>query len=149
MAEDREAAIAMCEQMQLSITGGHQQPGIYGDELTQPGRRADDKEHFAAWRILGVRKVWITIGENPAVYNLKRAEMQALLGDVALASDETTTQLNTFTGFRVGAYMAEDDTARLAASMFVPEKMEIMLEATLAVVGNGVPSEDGVNRLSM
>ena len=53
------------------------------------------------------------------------------------------------TGFRVGAYMAEDDTARLAASMFLPEQMEIMVEAILAVVGNGVSSEDGVDRLSM
>ena len=63
MTEDREAAIAMCEQMQLSIAGAQQLPGTYGDELTQPGRRADNKEHFA---------VWITIGEKPAVYNLKR-----------------------------------------------------------------------------
>ena len=75
--------------------------------------------------------------------------MQALLGDVALASDETTTQLNTFTGLRVGEYMAEDDTAQLTASMFLPEQMEVMVEAILAVVGNGVSSEDGVDRLSM
>ena len=93
--------------------------------------------------------MWITIGEKPAVYNLIRAEMQALLGDVALASDETTTQLNTFTGFRVGAFMAEDDNARLAASMFLPEQKEIMVGAILAVVENGVSSEDGVDRLSM
>ena len=71
------------------------------------------------------------------------------MGDVALASDEATTQLNTFFGFRVGAYMAEDDTARLVASMFLPEQMEIMFEAILAVVGNRVSSEDGVDRLSM
>ena len=148
MADDREAAIDMCEQMQLSIAG-YQQPGAQADELPPTGRRADEKEFFAAWRILGVRKVWITIGEKPAVYNLKRAEMQALLGDVALASDETTNQLNTFTGFRVGAYMAEGDTPRLAANMFLPEQLEIMVDAILAVVGNGVCSEDGADRLSM
>eukprot|EP00904_Undaria_pinnatifida_P008192 jgi/Undpi1/4502/HiC_scaffold_17.g07856.m1 len=45
--------------------------------------------------------------------------------------------------------MAEDYTARLAASMFLPQQMEIMVEAILAVVGNGVSSEDGVDRLSM
>ena len=43
--------------------------------------------------------MWITAGETPAVYNLQRAEMQALLGDVALASDVTIAQLNTFTVF--------------------------------------------------
>ena len=147
LTEDRGAVAAMCEQMQLSIAGS-QQPGAYGDGSIAPGRRAEDKEFFAAWRILGVRKMWITTGEKPAVYNLKRAEMQALLGDVALASDETTAQLNTFTGFRVGAYMAEDDTARLAAAMFLPEQLEIMVEAIMAVMGNGVVSEDGGDRLS-
>eukprot|EP00904_Undaria_pinnatifida_P006372 jgi/Undpi1/2865/HiC_scaffold_14.g06242.m1 len=45
--------------------------------------------------------------------------------------------------------MAEDDTSRLAASMFLPEQIEIIVEAILAVVGNGVSSEDGVDRLSM
>ena len=129
--------------------GAQQQLCTYLDEFTQPGRRGDDKEHFGAWPILGVRKVWITIGEKPAMYNLKRAGMQALLGDVALASDETTTQGNTFTGFRAGAHMVEDDTARLAGRMFLPEQMEIMVEAILAVVGNGVWSGDGVDRLSM
>ena len=45
--------------------------------------------------------------------------------------------------------MAEDDTARLAASMFLPEQMETMVEAILAVAENGVSSEDGVEMLSM
>ena len=33
--------------------------------------------------------------------------------------------------------------------MFLPEQMEIMVEAMLAVVGNGAASEDGVDRISM
>ena len=93
--------------------------------------------------------MWITAGEKPAVYGLKRPELQALLADVALAPDETTLQLNTFTGFRVVTYMAEGDNYRLAANMFLPEQMEIMVEVMLAVVGNGVTSEDGVDRISM
>ena len=44
--------------------------------------------------------------------------MQALLRDLAWASDETTTPLNTLTGFRVTAYMAEGDSPHLAATMF-------------------------------
>ena len=48
-------------------------------------------------------------------------EMQALLEDLKLASDETTPQRNTFTEFCDGAYMAEGDTSRLAANMFLPE----------------------------
>ena len=68
---------------------------------------------------------------------------------MALASDETTMQLNTFTGFRVASYMAEGDNPRLAATMFLPEQMEIMIEAVLAVVGNGVTSEDALERLAI
>ena len=49
--------------------------------------------------------------------------MQALLADVALASDETTFQLNIFTGFRVRTYVAEGDNHRLVASIFLPEQM--------------------------
>ena len=95
------------------------------------------------------RKVWITTGEKPAVYGLTRPEMQALLADVALASDETTLQLNTFTGFRVATYMAEGGNYRRTVNVFLPEQMEVMVETMLAVVGNGVTSEDGVDRISM
>lgn len=45
--------------------------------------------------------------------------------------------------------MAEGDSPRLATTMFFPEQMEIMVEAFLAVVGNGVTSEDGVDRLGI
>lgn len=45
--------------------------------------------------------------------------MQAVLKDVALASDETMTKPNNFNGFRVGAYMAEGNNPRIAVSMFL------------------------------
>ena len=83
------------------------------------------------------------------MYGLKRPEMQALLADVVLASDETTLQPNTFTGFRVATYMAEGDKYRLAANTFLPEQMESIVETMLAVVGNCVTSKDGVDLMSM
>ena len=75
--------------------------------------------------------------------------MQALLRDLAWASDETTTQLSILTGFRVTACMAEGDSPHPAATMFLPEQMEIRVEAIRVAVGNDVTSEDGVDRVSM
>ena len=45
--------------------------------------------------------------------------------------------------------MAEGDSPHLAVTMFLPEQMEIMVAAILAIVGNGVTSEDGVDRVQM
>ncbi|CAN0452153.1 unnamed protein product, partial [Laminaria digitata] len=104
--DDREAAVRMCHQMQRSIADLEGHGGSEEDSPGTPVRRADEKEHFTAWRTLTVRKAWITTGEKPAVYNIKRAEIQALLRDLAWASDETTSQLTTLTGFRVTSYMA-------------------------------------------
>lgn len=58
-----------------------------------PGRRADDKDWFATWHILGILKMWIGLGQIQVVYNLKREQRQALLGGVALAADETVNTL--------------------------------------------------------
>lgn len=71
---------------------------------------------------------------------LKRPKMRAVLPDMALAPDETTLQLNTFTGLRVAMYMIGGDNYPLSATMFPPEQMEIVVQAMLAVVGNGVTS---------
>ena len=95
---------------------------------------------MGAWRNLRIRKVWITTGEKSVVYGLERPEMHALLADVTPASDETTLQLNTFTGLRVAMYMIGGDNYPLSATMFPPEQMEIVVQAMLAVVGNGVTS---------
>ena len=87
----------------------------------------------------------MTTGETPAEYGLKRAEMQALLADNALASYESTLQLSTFTGVRVAAYIAEGDDARLAADMVLPEQMDVIVEGVLAVRGNGVTLGDRID----
>ena len=71
--------------------------------------------------------------------------MQALLADVAMASDETTLQLNPITEFRIGTYMAKGDSCRLAANMCLPEEMEIVMETILAVEENDVTSRDGTD----
>ena len=49
--------------------------------------------------------------------------------------------------------MAEGGNYRLAENLFLPEQMKIMVEPMLAVVGtvvgNGVTSEDDVDRINM
>lgn len=45
--------------------------------------------------------------------------------------------------------MAEDDTPRLVADMFLPEQIDIIVDAILAIVGYGVASESGADRLSI
>ena len=107
------------------------------------------KHIFGAWRNLSVRKVCITTGEKPAEYGLKRPEIQALLADVAPASDEMTLQLTTLRGFHVATYMAEGDHYRLAAKTFLLEQMEITVEVMPAVVRNSVTPENSVDRISM
>lgn len=111
-------------------------------------RRAGEKENYSSWRILSVRKAWINTAEKPpvAVLTLKCIEMITLVGGLTLESDEATLQLNTFTGFRIAKYMAEENTSRLAANMVLPRQLEIMVDAMLAVMGNGIASEDGVDR---
>lgn len=60
------------------------------------------------------------------------------MAGVELASDETTSKVNTFTGFRVTARMTEGDNSRVAAGMGLPEQIDIMADASLAVKRNGV-----------
>lgn len=114
------------------------------------GARTDEKEVFAACHLICIHNIWITNDIKTAVYNLKRAGMQALLGDLALASDETTSQHSiASTDFRVGVYTTEGDTPRLAANMFRPEQLEIMVDTIPAVVVRGVVLEDGADGLIM
>ena len=115
----------MCHQLQNELNDFRRRDSGDHDDQATPIRRVHKIQCFEAWRNLSVRKVWIATGEKTAVYGLKRSEIQALLPDVALASDETTLQLNTCTGFPVATYMAEGDNYRLAASVFLPEQMEI------------------------
>ena len=150
IAAAEKGAVDMRQQLQNELHDYRRRDDDGHDESTIPVRRVEEKEYYGAWRNLSVRNIWMWItGGKPAVYGLKRAEMQALLADTALASEETTLQLSTFTGFRVAAYMAEGDDARLAADMFLPEQMEIMVKAMLAVAGNGVTSDDGIDRVKI
>ena len=81
-----------------------------------------------------------------AVYILNRAKMQALL---VMVSDNTTLRLNTFARFRVAVYMAEGNDGLLAADMFLPKQMEIIVAAMLVVARNGVTLDDGIDRVKI
>ena len=122
----------MFRPLQNCLENYQRRDGDEHDESAIPVRRVKENTYHLAWRNLSVRNMWITTGTNPAVYGLKRAEMQA-----PLASDETMVPLSSFKGFRVAAYMAEGFDARLAADKFLPEQMQIFAEAVLAVVRNG------------
>lgn len=147
MVDEREAAVEICHQMKLLVAEYHRMDD-HEEGPAKPVRRDDEKEYYAAWRNLDTRKAWIT-SEERAVYGMKRTEMQALLGDLALTSDETTQHLNRFTGVRVEAHMAEGSTSRLATNLVLTEQLDIMVDAILVVTGNGRISEDGVDRVSM
>ena len=56
---------------------------------------------------------------------MKRPEMHALLADVTPASDETTLQLNTFTGFRVATHTSEGDTTGWRRTCFSRSKWRL------------------------
>ena len=45
--------------------------------------------------------------------------------------------------------MAKGENYQLAAKLFLPKRMEIVVETMLAVVGSGVTSEDGVDQVSI
>ena len=90
MTDDREATVRMCHQMQRTIDDLEGHGGSEEDPLGTPVRRADEKNYFAARRNLRVRKAWITTGEKPAVHDINRIEMQALLRDLAWASNGIT-----------------------------------------------------------
>ena len=63
------------------------------------------------------------------------------------ATDRVTNQLNTLTGFAVTDYMAEGDDMSAAGDMFLPEQMNVMVQSLLTVLGMGVESDTGVERM--
>ena len=89
VAAAEKGAVDMYHQLQNDLDDFRRRDGDDQDEPATALRRVEEKEYLGASRNLSVRKVWIIIGEKPAVYTLKRPEMQALLADVALASAET------------------------------------------------------------
>ena len=62
-------------------------------------------------------------------------------------TDRVTNQLNTLTGFAVTDYMAEGDDMSAAGDMFLPEQMNVMVQSLLTVLGTGVESDTGVERM--
>ena len=62
-------------------------------------------------------------------------------------TDRVINQLNTLTGFAVTDYMAEGDDMSAAGDMFLPEQMDVMGQSLLTVIGMGVESDIGVERM--
>ena len=58
-----------------------------------------------------------------------------------------TNQLNTLTGFSVTDYMAEGDDTSAVGDMFLPEQMDVMVQSLLTVIGTGVESDTGFERM--
>ena len=81
------------------------------------------------------------------MYNLKRSELQAVLAEVTAVTHRVTNQLNTLTGFAVTDYMAEGDDTSAAGDMFLPEQMDVLVQSLLTVIGTGVESDTGVERM--
>ena len=109
-------------------------------------QKADAKDENVAWRNDVIRRFWILTAERPAMYNLKRSELQAVLA-VTAVTDRVTSQLNTLTGFAVTDYMAEGGDTSAAGDMFLPEQMDVMIQSLLTIIGTGVESDTGVERM--
>ena len=144
---DQENHAGMCQQLQRSVDDIMQRdPGSDGGGVSR-AQRADAKDENAAWRNDAIRRFWILTAERPAVYNLKRSELQAVWAEVTVVTDRVTNQLNTLTGFAVTDYMAEGDDMSAVGDMFPPEQMDVMVQYLRTVIGTGVESDTGVERM--
>ena len=121
-------------------------PGSDGGGVSR-AQRADAKYENAARRNDAIRRFWILTTERPAMYNLKRSELRAVLAEVTAVTDWVTNQLNTLTGFAVTDYMAGGDDMSAAGDMFLPEQMDVMVQSLLTVIGTGNESDTGVERV--
>ena len=137
----------MCQQLPRSVGDIIQRDPGSDSEGVSRAQRADAKDENAAWRNDAIRRFWILTAERPAMYNLKRSELQAVLAEVTAVTDRVTNQLNTLTGFAVTDYMTEGDDMSAAGDMFLPEQMDVMVQSLLTVIGTGVESETGVERM--
>ena len=144
---DHENHVGLCQQLQRAMDDIMQRdPGSdrWGVSRAQ---RADAKDENAAWRNDAIRRFWILTAERPAMYNLKRSELQVVLAEVTAVTDRVTNPLNTLTGFAVTDYMAEGDDMSAAGDMFLPEQMDVMVQSLLTVISTGVESDTGVERM--
>ena len=139
--------VGMCQQLQRSVKDITQRdPGSDGGGISR-AQRANAKDKTAVWRNDSIRRFWILAAERPAMYNIKRSELQAVLAEVTAVTDRVTNQLNTLTGFVVTDYMAEGDDMSAAGDMFLPEQMDVMVQSLLTVIATGVGSDTGVERM--
>ena len=82
-----ENHVGMCQQLQRSVDDIMQRdPGSDGGGVSS-AQRADAKDENAAWRNDAIRRFWILTSERPAMYNLKRSELQAVLAEVTAVTD--------------------------------------------------------------
>ena len=146
--------VGMCQQLQRSVDDLMQRDSGSDGGGVSRSQRADAKDENAAWRTDVIRRFWILTAERPAMFNLKRSELQAVLAEVTAVTDRVTTQLDTLKGFSVTDYMAEgDDTSAVGddtsavGDMFLPEQMDVMVQSLLTVIGTGVESDTGVERM--
>ena len=116
---DHENHVGMCQQLQRSVVDIMQRdPGSDGGSVSR-AQRADAKDENAAWRNDAIRRFWILTAERPAMFNLKRSELQVVLAEVTAVTDRVTNQLNKLTGFAVTDYMAEGDDTSAAGDVSV------------------------------
>ena len=141
-----ENHVGMCQQLQRSVDDIMQRdPGSDGGGVSR-AQRADAKDENVAWHNDVIRWFWVLTAEGPAMYNLKRSELQAVLAEVTAVTDRVTNQLNTLMGFAVTDYMAEGDDMSAAGDMFLPQQMDVMVQSLLTVIGTDVESVTGVER---
>ena len=144
---NHENHVGMCQQLQRSVDDIMQRnPGSDGGGVSR-AQRADAKDENTTWRDDAIRPFWILTAERPAMDNLKRSELQAVLAEVTAVTDRVTNRLNTFTGFAVTDYMAEGDDMSAAGDMFLREKMDVMVQSLLTIIGTSVESDTGVERM--
>ena len=144
---DHENHVGMCQRLQRSVIDTMQRdPGSDGGSVSC-AQRANAKDENAAWQNDAIRRFWVLTTERPAMYNLKRSELQAVLVEVTAVTDRVTNQLNRLTGFAVTDYMAEGGDTSAAGDMFLPEQMDVMVQYLLTVIGTDVESDTGVERM--
>ena len=144
---DHDVHVGMCQQLQRSMDDLMQRDfGSDGGGVSRP-QRADAKDENAAWRTDAIRRFWILTAERPAMFNLKRSELQAVLAEVTAVTDRVTNKLNTLTGFSVTDYMTEGDDTSAVGDIFLPEQMDVMVQSLPTVISTGVESNTGVERM--
>ena len=144
---DHDNHVGMCQQLQRSVDDLMQlDSGSDGGGVSR-SQRADTKDENATWRTDAIRRFWILTAERPAMINLKRSELQAVLAEVTAVTDRVTNQLNTLTRFSVTDYMAEGDDTSAVGDTFLPEQMDVMVQSLLTVIGTVVESDTGVERM--